>query len=313
MFMLKSFSNFAYSIYTIFIMKYLRIIFILSLFITLSCKNRIAGPIFVPIEKSEASQEHDIHDSELLPVHESALDDTVVSFCAYDSLNIVVMDACNDNVDLERSSYLISYNTATRCPDYVSWKIDRNRLDKNVERTDWFVADEDVSEVHRIKHSDYSRSGYDRGHMCPAADNRYDSLAMAECFLMTNMCPQTHSLNAGDWNDLEELCRKWGQRYDAVYVVCGPIFSADITDKIGARKKYKITVPERFFKVVVVEDCGKYFGVGFVMNNNDDSLPLEDYVVSIDSVEAITGFDFFSVMPDDKENIVESNDKYIDG
>jgi endonuclease G len=310
--MLKSFSNFAYSIYTIFIMKYLRIIFILSLFITLSCKNRIAGPIFVPIEKSEASQEHDIHDSELLPVHESALDDTVVSFCAYDSLNIVVMDACNDNVDLERSSYLISYNTATRCPDYVSWKIDRNRLDKNVERTDWFVADEDVSEVHRIKHSDYSRSGYDRGHMCPAADNRYDSLAMVECFLMTNMCPQTHRLNAGDWNDLEDLCRKWGQRYDAVYVVCGPLFSADKTHKIGARKKYKISVPERFFKVVVVEEGGDYMGVGFVMNNNDSSMPLEKYVVSIDYVENLTGFDFFSAMPDVKEKIIESNDKFIE-
>lgn len=288
-------------------MKYPRItvwvLLILFLSVALSCKSRRGVPPFLEaVEEYSASQESG---EETVVVEDGS------PFSAYDALNNVVMTARENNLVLTRSSYLISYNTATKSPNYVSWKIDRNRLEKNVERSDCFWADEDISEEHRIKHSDYSRSGYDRGHMCPAADNRYDSLAMAECFLMTNMCPQTHRLNAGDWNDLEDLCRKWAQRYDAVYVVCGPIFSASKMDRIGTRKKYKIAVPECFFKVVVVEDGDEYKGVGFVMNNNDDSMPLENYVVSIDSVEALTGFDFFSAMPDDKEDVVESNGKFI--
>lgn len=300
-------------------MKYFRIsvvvLLILSLSAVSSCKSRRGMPyVLEAMEKYGVLQdtaEGVKPEAELASVRDAVAVETGGFFCACDSLNRVVMTAGENNIVLKRTSYLISYNTVTKCPDYVSWKINRNRLEKNVERSDWFLADEDISEAHRIKHSDYLRSGYDRGHMCPAADNRYDSLAMAECFLMTNMCPQTHSLNAGDWNDLEDLCRKWGQRYDAVYVVCGPIFSYSKADKIGARKKYKISVPERFFKVVVVEDGDEYKGVGFVMNNNDDSMPLENYVVSIDSVETLTGFDFFSAMPDDKENIVENNGKFI--
>lgn len=299
-------------------MKYLHVsVLVLLIFLlstVTSCKSRREVPsVLETVEEYVASQESEegiMPETEFISAQEVPLE-TINHFSAYDSLNKVVMAARENNLVLKRSSYLISYNTETKCPDYVSWKIDRNRLEKNVKRSDWFLADEDISEAHRIKHSDYSRSGYDRGHMCPAADNRYDSLAMVECFLMTNMCPQTHRLNAGDWNDLEDLCRKLGQRYDAVYVVCGPIFSSIKADKIGARKKCKITVPERFFKVVVVEDGNEYKGVGFVMNNNDDSMPLENYVVSIDSVEALTGFDFFSAMPDDKENIIENNDRFI--
>ena len=227
-----------------------------------------------------------------------------IHFTAYDSLNRVIMNVDANNISLERNSYLISYNTETKCPDYVSWRIDRNRLEKNVERSDFFEADADIPEKHRIKHSDYSRSGYDRGHMCPAADNRYDSLAMAECFRMTNMCPQTHRLNAGDWNDLEDLCRKWAEKYNAVYPAKN--------NKIGARKKYKVIVPERFFKVVLINDGNKLMGIGFILNNNDDFMPLEDYAISIDTVEEITGFDFFSALPDDVENTIESNNKFID-
>lgn len=301
-------------------MKYTHIsifvLLILSQTVVSSCNKRMkAPPIFDTTVERIVSQEPEdgvTHDMEHASAQTVVSVETNETFYAYDSLNKVVIDVDEDNVLLKRSAYLISFNTTTRCPDYVSWRIDRNRLEKNVERSDWFLADEDISEAHRIKHSDYSRSGYDRGHMCPAADNRYDSLAMTECFLMTNMCPQTHSLNAGDWNDLEDLCRMWGRKYEAVYVVCGPIFSANKTDKIGARKKYKIAVPECFFKVVVIEDDGEYMGLGFVMNNNDDSKPLENYVVSIDSVEALTGYDFFNAMSDDKEYVVESNDKFIE-
>ncbi len=217
----------------------------------------------------------------------------------------VRMPMTENDVLLERESYLICYNTATRCPNYVAWWIDESRLEKNVKRSDSFMEDVQVTDKHRIIHSDYSRSGYDRGHMCPAADNRYSQVAMDECFLMTNMCPQTHTLNAGDWNDLEEKCREWGRIYDHVYVVSGPIYTSDTPKKIGQRRRFKIAVPDKFFKVVLMEKNGEYGALGYVMNNNDDKRPLEDYAVTVDEVERITKMDFFHALPDDIEERVE--------
>lgn len=218
------------------------------------------------------------------------------------------------SADTERSEHIlnkqfltVSYNKDTKCPNYVSWKINSVRLEKNVERTDFFQPDTEVEESLRIIHSDYSRTGYDRGHMCPAADNRFCQAAMEESFLMTNICPQSHTLNAGDWNDLEELCRKWAEEVEDVYVVCGPIFSKD-TKKIGKRKKCRISVPDRFFKVVLLKDGDKYQSVGFVMNNNDEKHPLAHYAVSVDTIEEITGFDFFHNLPDSIENEVEQHE-----
>ncbi len=218
----------------------------------------------------------------------------------------VKMVADADDVMLKRESYTVSFNQQTRCPNYVGWVIDERRLEKNVPRSDYFMEDTQVAEKHRIIHSDYSRSGYDRGHMCPAADNRYAQVAMDECFLMTNMCPQTHTLNSGDWNDLEEKCRKWAEVYDCVYVVCGPIYTSANPKKIGQRKRFKIAVPDQFFKVVLLQNDGEYQALAYVMNNNDDKRPLEDYAVLVDDVEQITGMDFFHALPDDVENRVEA-------
>lgn len=232
----------------------------------------------------------------------------------HDELNTVLSPTqiTKHEVYLVRNAYLLSYNIETRCPNYVSWKLWDGRLEKNVERTDWFEEDSDVAEDYRIKHTDYSRSGYDRGHMCPAADNRYDSTAMQECFLMTNMCPQTHKLNAGDWNDLEDLCRKWAQAGIEVHVVCGPIFSSDnSTDTIGKRKRHKIKVPDKFFKVILLRDGDDICGMGFVMPNDNQSRELTEYLVSIDEVEKLTKYDFFHNLPDNTERIVEmSNSMY---
>ncbi len=217
----------------------------------------------------------------------------------------VSMPITAEDILLNKDSYILCYNTSTRCPNYVSWWIDEVRLEKNVKRSDNFAEDCQVSDTHRIIKSDYSRSGYDRGHMCPAADNRHSQVAMDECFLMTNMCPQTHTLNAGDWNDLEEICREWGKIYDCVYVVSGPIYTSDKPKKIGQRKRFKIAVPDKFFKVVLLEKNGEYNALGYVMNNNDDKRALEDYAVTVDEVERMTQMDFFHALPDDIEEKIE--------
>lgn len=110
----------------------------------------------------------------------------------------------------------------------------------------------------RAAHSDYRGSGWTHGHMCPAGDNKWDREVMYESFLMTNCCPQTASLNNGDWNEIEMSCRKWAKKYGDVYIVCGPLFIGQNHETIGENR---VMVPEAFFKVVMCLK-GKPQGIG---------------------------------------------------
>ena len=164
-----------------------------------------------------------------------------------------------------------------------------------------FHEDEEVPEP-RVTTYDYVQSGYDRGHMCPSADNRWDAEAQDECFLMTNICPQNHNLNAGDWGEMENQCRLWAKKYGRIYIVCGPILFRSRHKKIGTSK---VVVPEAFFKVVLC--MGRQpKGIGFIYRNEAGNRPKGDYVNSIDEVERITGYDFFAKLPDKIEKQVES-------
>lgn len=205
---------------------------------------------------------------------------------------------------LKRTAYTVSYNIETKCPNYVAWCLYPERLQGNVKRTNKFTPDPDIDEDNRIETTDYSRSGYDRGHMCPAGDNTFSEKAMEESFLMTNICPQGHNLNAGDWNQLEEFCRELG-KHQTVYIASGPIYDSKSPKRIGKRKKFKISVPDRFFKVILILGNSPK-AIGFIMPNDDTDRPLADYAVSVDSVENATSIDFFTNLDDNTEKSVES-------
>ncbi len=209
---------------------------------------------------------------------------------------------------LVRESYTASYNIETLCPNYVAWHLTAARTEGGAIRKNNFHGDEDIPEKYRIETSDYSRSGYDRGHMCPAGDCKSSEDVMSESFLMTNMCPQGHNLNAGDWKELEEQCREWASSYGEIFIVCGPIFDSKKPKTIGRRKGYKISVPDRFFKVVLM--MGRVpKAIGFIYPNDDTNLDIRDYAVSVDEVERITGIDFYPALPDDIETKIEAECK----
>ena len=83
--------------------------------------------------------------------------------------------------------------------------------------------------------------------MCPSGDNKWDRKAQQDCFLFTNMCPQSHNLNGGDWNDLEMACRRWAKKYGEVYIVCGPM----VDTKHRTIGRNRVAVPYAFYKVVL--------------------------------------------------------------
>ena len=203
---------------------------------------------------------------------------------------------------LRRAGYTASYNKATKLPNWVAWHLTADRTTGPAKRSGVdFQADMDVP-APRAEDSDYYGSGYDRGHMCPAADNKYSEKAMEESFLFTNMCPQNGNLNRGDWNEMEQACRRWAKEYGGVYIVCGPILYKGKHKTIG---KNKVVVPEAFFKVVLRTGENPK-AIGFIYKNAEGNRPKGDYVNTVDEVERITGIDFFSLLPDDVENKVEA-------
>ena len=203
---------------------------------------------------------------------------------------------------LRRAGYTASYNKTTKLPNWVAWHLTADRTTGPAKRSGVdFQADMNVP-APRAEDSDYYGSGYDRGHMCPAADNKYSEKAMEESFLFTNMCPQNGNLNRGDWNEMEQACRRWAKEYGGVYVVCGPILYKGKHKTIG---KNKVVVPEAFFKVVLRTGENPK-AIGFIYKNAEGNRPKGDYVNTVDEVERITGIDFFPSLPDDVENKVEA-------
>jgi len=203
---------------------------------------------------------------------------------------------------LKRSNYTISYNRNWNQPNWVAWELNKNETKGRNNRNEEFTADPDLAEAYQVESYDYSGSGYDRGHMCPAGDNHFDEKAMNESFYMSNICPQNHELNAGKWNDLEIACRKWANRYQQLFIVCGPIIDKRNGKRIG--KEHEIIVPEKFFKVILITSTKPARAIGYIFENNGSDRPYK--VHSIDEVEKITGMDFFPNLPDKIEDLVES-------
>lgn len=203
---------------------------------------------------------------------------------------------------LKRSNYTISYNRNWNQPNWVAWELNKNETKGRNNRNEEFTADPDLAEAYQVESYDYSGSGYDRGHMCPAGDNHFDAKAMNESFYMSNICPQNHELNAGKWNDLEIACRKWANRYQQLFIVCGPIIDKRNGKRIG--KEHEIIVPEKFFKVILITSTKPARAIGYIFENNGSDRPYK--VHSIDEVEKITGMDFFPNLPDKIEDLVES-------
>ncbi len=203
---------------------------------------------------------------------------------------------------LKRTGYVASYNKTTLLPNWVAWHLTAERTEGSVKRSGVdFAEDTEVPEP-RATDWDYYNSGYDRGHMCPAADNKWSKKAMEESFLFTNMCPQNGNLNRGDWNEMEMACRKWAKKYGDLYIVCGPILYKCKHKTIG---KNKVVVPEAFFKVVLRTGDNPQ-AIGFIYKNTSGNRPKDSYVNTVDEVERITGIDFFPSLPDDVEKKVEA-------
>lgn len=188
-----------------------------------------------------------------------------------------------------RKGYVVSYNKDTRLPNWVAWHLTSSHATGEQKRpNNAFHEDQDVP-LPRATNIDYKDSGWSRGHLCPAGDNKWDPEAMYESFLLSNVCPQHPTLNSGVWNQIEITCRTWAERYGDIYIVSGPVFYNQEHETIGSNK---VVVPEAFFKVVICLN-GEPKGIGFVCRNTGVSGKKDLYVNTISQIERITKIEFF--------------------
>lgn len=204
---------------------------------------------------------------------------------------------------LYRKAYVVSYNKDTRQPNWVAWHLTAQHADGDVPRPGAAWHEDMEVPAPRAYHADYRNTGWDRGHMCPAGDNKWDETAMYESFLMTNACPQHKNLNSSDWNEIEQSCRGWAKKYGDIYIVCGPIFMNQKHDTIGYNR---IPVPEAFFKVIACLNPDNPKGIGFICRNTEGNRKKDFYVNSISQVERITGMTFFPNLPEDLSSKVKT-------
>ncbi|WP_299890168.1 DNA/RNA non-specific endonuclease [uncultured Lacinutrix sp.] len=206
---------------------------------------------------------------------------------------------------IHHEGYSLSYSEPHEQAEWVAYELKKSHLSNTNFKRPYFEVDKAVK-TKAAHWRNYKKSGYDRGHLCPAGDRKYSKYAHDETFLTSNISPQTHEFNSGVWNRLEQKVRYWASKYDGVFVVTGGVLKGKMKT-IGSEK---VAVPNQFYKVIIDNNSGNTKVLAFLLNHKDSKEPLYKFVVSVDEVEKLTGIDFFSELEDTKENRLEASNSY---
>lgn len=213
-----------------------------------------------------------------------------------------ITDERSDRV-ITHKGFTLSYNYDWKIPNWVAYELTNIEVEGEVPRYDKFKPDPMVPQNVSAHTNDYKHSGYDRGHMAPAADMKWDEQVMRESFYLSNICPQNPNLNGGVWKDLEEQVRELASQKGKIFVICGPIVN-DTSKTIGENK---VVVPQAFFKVLLQEENNELHTIGFVYENISGRKPMSTYAMTVDEVEEMTNIDFFPSLPNKIEKKVEAD------
>jgi len=199
------------------------------------------------------------------------------------------------------TQFTLSYNETHEQADWVAYELTKEEVEMDVPRCDCFATDNSIL-FGSAKESDYSNTGFDKGHLSPSEDNQNSAAVNKESFLMSNMSPQLPGFNRGIWADLESWVRDQAVSHDTIYVVTGPVFINDL-GTIGANS---VTIPGYYYKVLLRFDGTTPKTIAFILPQIRAVGQIKDYVVTVNSVETLTGVDFFSALDSSIENKAES-------
>ena len=184
--------------------------------------------------------------------------------------------------------FMLSYSEPHEQAEWVAYALEKSHLTYDDRKRPYFIEDPKV----KSKSADwrnYKRSGYDRGHLCPAGDRRFSEYAYNETFYTSNIAPQNKVFNAGVWNRLEIQVRQWCKRYGTLYVITGGVLKGRMKE-IGEED---VDVPNAFYKILVRKDGDSYKVLAFLMPHEESKMPLSNFLVSVNHLEGLTGLDFF--------------------
>jgi endonuclease G len=201
----------------------------------------------------------------------------------------------------------LSYSEDNEQAEWVAYELKKSELNyNNNEFKRPFFIEDPMVKTGSADWKNYRRSGYDKGHLCPAGDRKFSKAAFDETFYTSNISPQLHDFNDGVWNRLEQKARYWASKYDGIYIVTGGVLNKNL-ETIGDED---VSVPEYFYKVLLDYDNGKYRMIAFLVPNEASEKPLYDFVVTVDQIERMTGIDFFPKLEDKVETSLEKNGDY---
>jgi len=225
---------------------------------------------------------------------------------AWDHLSVGYPLAPTSDTILIYKGFDLAYNEQFEQAAWVAYVLTREEIESgNIGRTDNFRPDPNLP-TGSASLADYRGSGFDRGHLAPAGDMKWDTHAMSESFLMSNMSPQSPAFNRGIWRKLETKVRNWALEKDSLYVITGPVLSP-IDSLIGENQ---VGIPQYYFKVLVDLSPPDHSFIAFLLPNLGSSDSLHQFAITVDSLEKVTGYDFFAAAPD--QDLVNWLEKKID-
>ena len=209
------------------------------------------------------------------------------------------------NQVVHHQNYSLSYSEKHEQAEWVAYELKASHLSRTNHKRPYFQIDKAVK-TKAAHWRNYKKSGYDKGHLCPAGDRRFTKAAHDETFLTSNISPQEHQFNAGVWNRLEQKVRYWAKKNDGIFVITGGVLENNLKS-IGSES---VSVPKQFYKVILDKTKGKIKMLAFLMPHKASNLPLYKFVVSVDKIEALTGIDFFKELDDNLEERLEKSNNY---
>jgi len=223
----------------------------------------------------------------------------ITSLYGYTTENL--LPASKSKLEIIRHNYFtLGYAEEFEQAAWTIHKLDNKMINGKAKRANKFYPDPLVSSE-SANDADYKNSGYDRGHLIPAADMKFLQSAMQETFFYSNMSPQNQDFNRGIWQELEEQVRSWAEMEKEIFVITGPVLKKGLPG-IGMNE---VAVPEAYYKIIARFDGNKSKLIAFLIPNRGSDLPLNKFTVPVDKIEQLTGLDFFAILPDNQENILE--------
>lgn len=216
---------------------------------------------------------------------------------------------------------MIEWDCAKKAQRWTAYQMYKDNSVSNWNRNNWrdtewkgdpFQVDPTIAPEYRTELSDYSGTGFQRGHICASADRLCSKDANEQTFYLSNMHPQIGAFNTGVWQTMETQLRKWNVDAfrDTLFVCKGGTIADGQTlapTKLVSNSTMSLPVPKYFFMAILCKKSGTYKAIAFWAEHKADaSVYLTPYTKSIDELEELTGIDFFCNLPDNVEDAVES-------